>query len=387
MLAYRSLACAALLLAMFALSACGGGAHHDVESSGSAAALPADLASEPNAVVVRVGGHAITKAMFVHALSGLVKSEGPNAPVPPDFAACIEYLETTPAPSGPTGSAALKGNCQQQYQILRKHALDSLIVQQWVIGGAAEEGVRVSDEELEQELKKAEGGQSQAKIAQELATSGRTVADYMLERKVQLLGEGIRHMLARKTRRITQRQVVNYYNEHRRLFGVPKRRDLEIVRAKSATEAQKIKSEIASGKTFASVVSKLPLHQPIFSREGIVLGYEPGLYRQRPLDHAIFAADLNVLSGPVRISLGYYIFVVKRIHPPQQKALVQVQTTIRQKLPNILYKQALTTFVSGWRTRWRARTDCLVGYVVAKCRQFKASGAAQVQREDPYTLN
>ncbi|MFI4972594.1 MAG: peptidylprolyl isomerase, partial [Hyphomicrobiales bacterium] len=376
-----------------ALSACGGGAPRPAELSGSVASAPTDPLAEPNAVVVRVGGHAITRAMFAHSFAAGVKGEGPHAvaPVPPDFAACVKHLQASPAPSGASGSkpsaAALKGDCQQRYQMIEKQALDRLIVDQWVIGGAAEEGVSVSAKELAQELRKAEAGQSQAQAAQELARSGWTLADFVLQTKVQLLGEGIRRVLASKTEHITQAQVVNYYDAHRSLYSVPERRDLEIARAASEAEAQRIKREIASGKTFASVVSRLPLLQPIFSKAGLVRGYEPGLYRQRALDHAIFAAKPNVLSGPVRISLGYYVFAVKRAYPPQQTALTRVQATIKKQLPNILYKQALVAFVAGWRKRWTARTDCRAGYVVAKCRQFKASGAGPPEREDPYTLN
>lgn len=385
---------ASLLVAVFALSACGGGTpRHEAQRSGSVAAALTDPVAEPNAVVVRVAGHAITRAMFAHAFAAEVKSEGPNAvaPVPPDFTACIEHLQATSAPSGPSGAkpgaAELKGDCQQQYLTFEKHALDPLIVDQWVIGGAAEEGVHVSGRELEQALKKAEAGHSQAHVAQQLAISGRTLADFALETRVQLLGEGIRHVLAGKTEHITRTQVVDYYNEHKALFGLPPRRDLEIARAGSEAEAQKIKREIASGKTFASVVGKLPLTQPIFSRKGLVSGYQPGLYRQRPLDHAIFAARPNVLSGPVKINLGYYVFEVKRMLPPVQKPLAEVQLSIRQQLPEILYNHALVAFVSAWRERWTARTDCQPGYVVAKCRQFKASSVAPSAKEDPYTLN
>ncbi len=396
MLACRSLACgASLLVAIFALSACGGGSggggtsRHDAEPSGSVAAPSADPVAEPNAVVVWVGGHAITRAMFAHALAGLVKSEGPNevAPVPPDFVACVKHLEAASAQSGSSGSkpSVAKRECQQQYQKLETQALDPLIVDQWVIGGAVEEGVHVSDRELQQELNKAEAGQQ---VAQELARSGRTLADFVLETRVQLLAEGIRHVLARKTSHLTSVQVVNYYNQHKGLFSVPKRRDLEIVRAASQTEAQKIKSEIASGKTFASVARNLPpAHQPIHSKEGLVLGYEPGFYREPPLDHAIFAAKPNVLSGPVGISLGYYVFEVTRTYPPYHKTPMQVQAEIRTLLSSELYNQTLVAFIREWRARWRARTDCQAGYVVAKCRQFKASSAALAEKEEPYTFN
>jgi hypothetical protein len=211
------------------------------------------------------------------------------------------------------------------------------------------------------------------------------VADFALETKVQLLAEGIRHALTRKTAHLNQAQIVNYYNEHKQLFGVPKRRDLEIARAGSEAEALKIKAEIASGKTFASVVRTLPLPQPIYSKKGMVLRYEPHLYHQPPLNDAIFAAKPNVLSGPVKIEEGYYVFEVKRAYPLRPSTLAQAQTAIRRQLPTMLYKQALVAFVSEWRKRWAARTDCQPGYVVAKCRQ--ASSATPPENQDPYTLN
>ena len=149
-----------------------------------------------------------------------------------------------------------------------------------------------------------------------------------------------------------------------------------------------LKSEIAAGKSFASVASKLPAaHQPYFSKHGLVLDYQPGLYSETPLDHAIFAAKPNVLSGPVGISLGYYVFEVKRTLPPHQKTLAQVQATIRQELPKILYKQVLVEFIKGWRQRWTARTDCRAGYVVTHCRQYRPPIGVRPPNEDPYTLN
>jgi parvulin-like peptidyl-prolyl isomerase len=400
---YRSLECgAALLVATFALGACGSGAsRHHAQSSGSLAQSPGPLATqpgdptgEPNAIIARIAGHAITRAMFEHSLTVLVRSESPNAvvPEPPDFAACVRHLQAAPAPTesgGPNPTAsALKGECQQHYQTLKTQALDSLIVDQWVTGAAAEVGARVSDAELQQELRKVEAGQSEAQAAQELAKSGRTLADFVHETKVQLLAEGIRHLLARRTSHLTDAQVVDFYNAHRSIFSVPRRRDLQIVRAESQAEAQTIKREIAAGRTFASVAKSLPpANQPIHSKEGLVLGYEPGFYREPPLDHAIFAAKPRVLTGPVGISLGYYVFEVKRTYPPHKKTPAQAQAEIRMLLPHELYNQALVAFIRQWRAKWRARTNCRAEYVVPKCKQYKVTAASPPEKEDSYTFN
>jgi len=354
----RNLASGAALLAVtLTLSACGGASsRHSAQSSGSttqpsATTQPApDPGPEPNAVIASVAGHAITRAIYAHALAD------------------------------------------------RKSlwlALDFLIAQQWVIGGAAELGVHVSDLELKEGLKAAVGNQSQAEVAKELANTGLTRADFVLETKQQLLAEGIRKVLRRRTEHPTQAQIASYYDHNKQLFGVAERRDLEIVRAPSEAKARKLKGEIAAGKSFASVVRPLqPSSQPFLSKEGLVLGLEPGVYHQPPLNHAIFAAKANVLSGPVKAkellaagpSIGYFVFEVKRIHPPHQKTLAQVEASARKQLSEILYKQALVAYIKSWRQRWRARTDCQRGYLVPKCRQYIAAGLPAAN-EDPYTLN
>jgi hypothetical protein len=82
----------------------------------------------------------------------------------------------------------------------------------------------------------------------------------------------------------------------------------------------------------------------------------------------------------VRISLGYYVFEVKRLIPAVPEPFKQAQATIRAQLPNELYKQALRTLVARSRARWRVKTKCRPGYVVAKC------VGAPTGFEDPYTL-
>jgi foldase protein PrsA len=385
----RVAACGVLAaVVVLALAGCGGSGSTGGGSGGAggdpgtASVSSVDAVSEPGAVVARVGGQVITKAAFAHALAGVIKSEGPSlvAPVPPDFTLCIQHMQAT-APSGSRPStAAARSTCRSQYQMFLTQALDHLISQEWVIGGAAEAGVKVSEAEVQQDLKRIAHGRSRAQVAARLAVYGETLADFALDTKVQLLAEGIRHQIAVRTEHVTQAQVVSYYNQNKRLFGVPRRRVLEIARAGTEAEALKIKRELASGRSFASVVKNLP-DQPIYSTDGLVAGYESGLYRERPLNQAIFAAKPNVLSGPVKIFLGYYVFEVKRTLPAIQDSLAQVQATIKARLPNEMYKTAIAAFIKNWRARWKAKTTCQSGYLVAKC-----SSAPADPNEDAYTL-
>lgn len=382
----------ALLTSLLALSACGTAAPHRTSSSSGVAEPVAAHLNEPNAVIVQIGGYTITKAMFAHAFSVAVKLQASQAPAPtpPDFTACIKYLESSTGLPGSGGQkpseAELKGKCQQRYQDLVTRALEPLIIDRWVMGGAAEEGVNVGPTELQRAISHANAGQSPAEVSRILARSGRTPVDFILQTKIHLLEEGIRHVLSEKTAHITPQQVAAYYEENKSLFGRPPRRALEIARLGSRAEALTLKREIAHGESFATAVSKLPLQQPIFSKNGSVPEYQHLLYHQIPLDHAIFSARRGALSGPVRINYGYYIFRVKRVFPPAQKTLAQARATIVRELPEVLYKQALATYIKHWRESWTQKTDCKPGYVIKKCRQFTAPAKRGAIPESLYTF-
>ena len=363
----------AALIAALALASCGG--------------------SSSDPVVATAGPYTITKAMFEHAFDVAGREVDPVSaiPRPPAFTGCIAHLRTVDARSASSGgrvpsTATLRKECSSDYQGLETQALDELIVDDWVMGGAAEEHVSVSDQQVQQLLKQQEGKEP-AKFERTLAAQGRTLADYAETLRVQLLGEGIRQAIREKASDITPAEVASYYETHRSQFGVPARRDLRIARLGSEAEALKVRREIAAGKSFAAVVKKLPLQQPIYSGDGLVLGYRSGMYQEPPLNDAIFAAKPHVLSAPIHINLGFYIFEVTRVYPAKPESLAQAAPAIRKALPNGRDEQDLESFVAAWRTRWTARTNCAPGYVVYKCRGFKPPPGSPPPAADPFTLD
>ena len=363
---------AALIVAL-ALAGCGG--------SGS------------SAVVAKVGPYTITKAMFAHAyyIEGREADPASAIPQPPAFTGCIAHLRSVDARSASSGASApstatLRKECRSDYQGLETQALDELIIDDWVAGGAVEKHVSVSNQQVQQLLKQQEGKEP-AKFVKALATEGRTLADYTETLRVQLLGEGIRQAIREQALDVTPAEVASYYETHRNQFGVPARRDLRIARLGSEAEALKLKREIAYGKSFAAVVKKLPLQRPIYSTDGLVMGYQSGMYSEPLLNDAIFAAKPHVLSRPIHINLGFYIFEVTRTYLAKPESLAQATPAIRKALPGGRYDTSLESFVAAWRTRWTARTSCSAGYVVYKCSQYKPAPGSPPPAADPFTLN
>ena len=69
---------------------------------------------------------------------------------------------------------------------------------------------------------------------------------------------------------------------------------------------------------------------------------------------------------------GYYIYEVKSISKGSQQTLAQAQASIKQQLTSTKASTALTSFVSGFKKRWTAKTICRSGYVVMDCKSYVA---------------
>jgi foldase protein PrsA len=377
------------------MAGCGGAADHTTAAQhdpppgpkGSAAALTAAVrVQRPNAVVARVGTQTLTAAMLQHLVALEEVTEAPAAQTvldPPSFKECVARMA---ASSHRVAATNRKETCQKLYQRTREVAERRWISAQWSMRGAEEIGIHVSDRAVRarfEESLRAEH-KSIGEFAKSLAANGETEADVLEGMRVTSAQEQIRAAIERRARAVPPGEVARYYKEHLATFAVPERRDLNIIRAKTRAAAEKIKREIASGRTFASEAKASRLTQPIFSFHGAVRGLKPGDYSQSSLDEAIFHAKRNALSGPVGISLGWYVFEVKAIHRGRQKPLAEVARAIRHLLPELREQHDLVAFTTRWHARWRPRTSCSPGYVVQRCKQYKPPhGAAE---EDPYSV-
>ncbi len=305
--------------------------------------------------MARVGPYPIPGALFNRYAHVALSSASSSEPlIPPRFSACVAGLQAQAASldERAAGASQLESECKKRYQTLLQAALEHLIANEWLIGGARELGVPISDEH---------------------AVAGSAV---MLEKRAKLAANAIRQALKDRVAPVTQAQVAGYYQRHRFEYLLSGERDLRIARTETPAEATKLKSQIASGKSFASVVSKIPVQQPVDSSDGLVLELEPHFYGEPNLNQAIFTAAPGVLVGPVDTWFGYFVFQVTKIRFERLKPLAQVEAAIRRQLIGPRAERALAAFNKRWSATWTAATDCSPGYVVPKCRQFAGTPLA-----------
>lgn len=354
----------AVLFALLGLYACGG--------------VPGDA-------VVQVAGKPIKKTTFKHwmgvaAAATSATAEGapttPVIPEPPNYTACIAHLEQTqPKPSKgspPTSKAALKSQCEQQYKSLQQEVLGFLISSDWVLGEASSLGVNVSDKEVKKRFTQIKEQQfpKPAEFEKFLASSGQTVSDLLLRVKLNLLSSKIQQKIVKSKSKVTQAQIAKYYKEHKQRFETPEKRSVAIILTKTEAAAAKAKKEVAAGKSFASVAKAVSI-DPVSKAKGGLLPEVVKGQEEQALSTAIFSAKTNVLSGPVKTPFGFYIFEVKSVTPGSVQTLAQAQSSVRSQMVATQQQEALSSFVKNFKKKWKAKTECDKGFVVADCKQYK----------------
>jgi parvulin-like peptidyl-prolyl isomerase len=369
MKAIRSMsALGAVFFVSVGLAACGGG-------------IPSDA-------VVQVNGTPITKSTFEHWLSIAASSNAatvpgqktpkPVIPDPPAYKACIAHLEAT-APKPAKGQSkpsekTLKTECEQQYTALKNEVLGFLIQASWLAGEAKEQGVKVSDSEVQKQfdtLKKQQFPKEE-NFQKFLASTGQTVSDLLLRVKLNMLSQKIEQKVTKKAKSpVSESEVNKYYSEHKSQYGTPEKANLSIVLTKGEEAAKKAKSEIEAGASFATVAKKVSIDPVSKANGGKLTGIAKG-QEEAALDKAIFAAKIGALEGPVKTPFGYYVFKVEKRSPATQQSLNQVKSTIKQTVAATRQQKSLSSFIKEFEKSWKGKTECRGEYVVADCKEYKA---------------
>jgi hypothetical protein len=160
--------------------------------------------------VAQVGADTITKSALTHWVSAMIGGDyyevtsqpAPSGLVsePANYAACLAVLEPIAPSSGaskPTG-AVLARKCQQLHQGVMEQALRFLIYARWSLGEAAEQGITLSDAEVQQEFAKSKAERfpkGQAELQQYLANRHWTYTDELLLVKLDALQEKVHQKL------------------------------------------------------------------------------------------------------------------------------------------------------------------------------------------------
>src|SRR3954469_3884843 len=272
----RLLALGAFFVAAIALAACGG-------------------SSIPGNAVAKVGDTSITKNDFNHWLRiAAISSQGQTDPdiasgkktaeIPdaPDFKNCVaEKAKTAPKPAKgqpkPT-TAQFKTQCQTEYNGLRDQVLQFLISAQWIVGESKDQGVKVTDAEVDKQFAttKKQSFPKESDFQKFLKSSGMQLSDLKFRVRVQALSDKLRTKVTKGKDTVTDAQVKAYYDKNKSRFAQPERRDLKVVLTKTKAKAQTALAALKGGQGFAKVAKKFSIDQASKNQGGKLLAVAKG---------------------------------------------------------------------------------------------------------------
>jgi foldase protein PrsA len=330
----------------------------------------------PGNAVAEVDGTPIEKADYEHWLNVAAKSSGqPGAavPKPPDYTECIAQAKKAapkPAKGQPKQTDAdFKKQCQQQYDQLRNQVLGLLISFEWIEREAEEQGVKVTDAEVNKsfEEQKKQSFPKDADYQKFLKDSGQTNEDVLMRVRLDALSNKIRDKVTKGKDKVTDQQIKEYYDKNKQQFAQPERRDLSIVLTKTEGKADEAKAALKDGQSFKQVAKQYSIDDASKSQGGKLPAVAKG-QQEKAFDTAIFGADKGKIVGPVKTQFGYYVFKVDKVNAASQQTLEQAKATIKQVLASQNQQKALDAFVKDFRKKWKQETDCREGYVTQDCK-------------------
>jgi len=318
---YSILALAAVVLGLVALSGCGN--------------------SVPAGAVAKVGDSTITQDEFDKWMNIAVKgqSQAPGGaaavPDPPDFEKCVAAKKKTPVPKGQQkpSDEALKKQCKNDYDTLKREVMQFLIQGEWVQQEADKRNIEVKPAELQKALEdqKKQVFPNDKQYQQFLKTSGMTEEDVLFRVKLNELQQRLTQDATQDAKKVSDEDISAYYEKNKQRFAQPERRDLRVVLTKTQAKAEQAKKELQSGESFKKVVKKYSIDEASKSQAGLLPAVSEG-QQEKQFDAAIFAAPKDKLQGPVKTQFGYHVILLEDTKPVEAPSLDDVKPQLTQQV-------------------------------------------------------
>jgi foldase protein PrsA len=330
--------------------------------------------SVPSGSVATVGDEEITQEEFDKwlqtAVSGQAQGAATVVPDPPEFKKCVAGKKEAPLPKGQKqqSDAALKKQCEQEYDTLKREVMLFLIQAEWVKQEAEEQGVEVSDASVKKsfEDQKKQAFPTDKAYDEFIKSSGMTEEDILFRVKLNELQQKLTQKVTQDATKVTDQDIQEYYDKNKRRFAQPERRDLRVVLTKTEAKADQARSALEDGDSWKQVVKQYSIDEASKAQGGLLPAVAKG-QQDKALDDAVFEAKKGELEGPVKTQFGWYVFEVTKITPAEQQSLNESKDTIRNLLRSERQQKALDEFVKEFREDYREETECADDYRIEEC--------------------
>jgi foldase protein PrsA len=234
-------------------------------------------------------------------------------------------------------------------EVFRRQTMQALIESEWVEQEAAAQHITVSDEEIQRLWEERKSQFPPGEFRQLLKDSGLAEKDLRYRVKIEQLQRKLEEALTAKEPRVTDQDIAAYFEQHRKRFVLPERRDFIYVSTKTKAKAAQAKEALQGGASWDAAVKQYS-KTPKDSKARAVKG--PSLsVGQEDLERAIYKTGKGQLNGPVKTTYGWYVFEVTKVMPSSPQSLADVKVRIRAFLESRRKPAAVDRFHAAYRDK------------------------------------
>jgi parvulin-like peptidyl-prolyl isomerase len=220
-----------------------------------------------------------------------------------------------------------------EYDDLKKRAVEFLVQQHQFALAAADEGIEVTDEEVQERLAKIKKDSFQdddEKFAEALEKEGLTLEDAEKAFHDQILQEKLYKQVTDEVKP-SEAEMEKYYEDNKEQFSQPESRDVSHILVKTKAKADALYAELEDGANFATL-AKQNSTDPGSKKSGGKLPVTKGS-TVAPFDKVAFELDTGEYSKPIKTEFGWHIVKADSdVKPATTTPYEDVKPSIEQQL-------------------------------------------------------
>ena len=228
---------------------------------------------------------------------------------------------------------------------LRREILDRLVDERLIIQQAAELKLTVSSEDIDrsiEQIKRENGGLTDAQLTSELVKAGQTMASYRQEIKKQIMRYRVLNIAVGSKVTVSDADVQSYYDGHMKsgdhvqvrashiFVAIPDNADAVTLKAKEKF-AHDLLERAKNGEDFAKLAKEFS-QDPATRDEGGDLGYFGRDMLPKPIEEMVFAMKVGEVRGPVRADRGFHVIKLVDRRVKEVKPMAEVKEELRNQL-------------------------------------------------------
>jgi len=265
-----------------------------------------------------------------------------------------------------------------EFQQVNDEAMQDLLLAIWAEGEAADRGIEVTDQDIQDELDQVQAGfankrefarvvrQSKFCSEEEIAsdTPPAECADVVEQGRLLALQRKLSEDFATEPN-VTDADIERFYDANQESFQTPATRSVRVILNEDQAKVEAAKADLEGlgpddsgfAKSWESAARKYSQDQASKDRGGLLENLVQG-QGDPQLDEQVFSASEGELVGPFETDRGFYLIEVVDSTPESTQSLEEASPTIEQQLVAARQQADQADVQNDFLNKWTRRTQC-----------------------------